>query len=69
MKVMVGCMSESSCAVTAIAHLSPLADWADLDGPFLIKNDPFNGMQVLDGKIVLKDLPRIGAVPNVRYDS
>lgn len=64
LKILLGCMSESSCAVTAAAHLSPLVDWADLDGPSLITNDPFTGMQVVDGKIALNDLPGIGATPN-----
>ena len=41
MKVMLGCMIESSLAVTAAAHLSPLVDWADLDGNLLVTNDPF----------------------------
>lgn len=53
MKILIGCMSESSCAVTAAAHLSPFADWADLDGPYLINNDPFEGVKVAEGKIVL----------------
>ncbi len=60
LKILLGCMAESSCAVTAAAHLSPLADWADLDGPFLIQNDPFAGMTVADGKIVLNQLTGIG---------
>ena len=41
MKVMLGCMTETSCGVSAVSQLSPLADWADLDGNLLIKNDPF----------------------------
>lgn len=65
LKILLGCMSESSCAVTAAAHLSPLVDWADLDGPSLIANDPFTGLQVVDGKIVLNDLPGTGVAPVV----
>jgi L-alanine-DL-glutamate epimerase-like enolase superfamily enzyme len=53
MKLLIGCMSESSCAVTAAAHLASFADWADLDGPYLIKNDPFAGMNIENGKIIL----------------
>jgi L-alanine-DL-glutamate epimerase-like enolase superfamily enzyme len=49
MKVMLGCMIESSLAITAAAHLSPLADTADLDGNLLIDNDPFVGATVRDG--------------------
>jgi L-Ala-D/L-Glu epimerase len=60
MKVMIGCMTETSCAVTAAAMLSPLADWADLDGNLLIDNDVFDGLKISYGKIVLPDLPGIG---------
>ena len=63
MRVMVGCMTETSCAVSAAAQLSPLADFADLDGNLLITNDLFDGMQVLDGKITLPDRPGIGVMP------
>ena len=60
MKVMVGCMTETSCAVSAAAQLSPAVDFADLDGNLLITNDLFKGMEVIDGKITLSDLPGIG---------
>ena len=60
MKVMIGCMTETSCAVSAAAQLSPAADWADLDGNLLISNDPFSGVQVFDGKITLPEKPGIG---------
>ncbi len=60
MKVMIGCMTETSCAVSAAAQLSPLVDWADLDGNLLISNDIYEGVKVTDGKIVLPDLPGIG---------
>lgn len=60
MKVMIGCMTETSCAVTAAAQLSPLADWADLDGNLLISNDVFEGIKIKDGKIILPDAPGIG---------
>ena len=62
MGVMVGCMVESSVAVTAAAHFSPAVDFADLDGPLLIANDPFKGVQFEKGKIVIPDLPGIGVV-------
>ncbi len=61
MKVMIGCMTETSCAVSAAANLSPLVDYADLDGNLLIANDRFSGMTIVDGKITLRDLPGIGA--------
>lgn len=60
MKVMVGCMTETSCAVSAAAQLSPAADFADLDGNLLITNDPFKGVDVVMGKITLPELPGIG---------
>ncbi len=60
MKVMVGCMTETSCGVSAVAQLSPLVDWGDMDGNLLIKNDPFTGMKVVDGKVTLNDWPGIG---------
>ena len=60
MKVMLGCMTETSCAVSAAAHLSPMVDWADLDGNLLIDNDPFDGMKIVDGKITLSDRTGIG---------
>ena len=62
MKVMLGCMTETSCAISAAAQLSPLADWADLDGAVLISNDPFDGATIVDGKVTLTDRPGIGAV-------
>ncbi len=60
MKTMIGCMTETSCAISAAAHLSPNADFADLDGALLIKNDIFEGMNVVDGRIVLNNKPGIG---------
>jgi L-Ala-D/L-Glu epimerase len=61
MKIMLGCMTETSCAISAAAHLSPMVDWADLDGAILISNDNFNGAFIENGKIVLNDRPGIGA--------
>jgi L-alanine-DL-glutamate epimerase-like enolase superfamily enzyme len=60
MKVMIGCMTETSCAVSAAAQLSPKADWADLDGNLLITNDPYKGVQVVNGKMTLIDHSGIG---------
>ncbi len=60
MKVMIGCMTETSCAVSAASQLSPLVDWADLDGNLLISNDIYEGVKVVDGKVTLNDLPGIG---------
>ena len=60
MKVMLGCMTETSCGISAAAQLSPLADWADLDGNLLIANDRFDGVKIVEGKIALPDRPGIG---------
>ena len=65
MKVMIGCMTETSCAVSAAAQLSPAVDFADLDGNLLISNDLFDGMKVEAGRIVLPDRPGIGVLPIV----
>ncbi|MBI4931075.1 MAG: dipeptide epimerase [Bacteroidetes bacterium] len=63
MKIMLGCMSETSCAVSAAAQIAPLVDWIDLDGPLLIKEDYFDGIKFSEGKIILNDLPGIGVKP------
>lgn len=63
MHVMVGCMTETSCAVSAAAQLSPLVDWADLDGNLLISNDVYEGVRVVDGKVTLNRWPGIGIRP------
>lgn len=60
MKVMIGCMTETSCAIAAAAQLSPAVDFANLDGNLLIANDIFRGTTVVDGKITLNQLPGIG---------
>ena len=66
MQVMLGCMTETSCAVTAAAHLAPLADFLDLDGNLLISNNPFEeGAQVVNGKITLPDGPGLGITTNM----
>jgi L-Ala-D/L-Glu epimerase len=62
MKVMLGCMVETSCAISAASHLSPMVDWADLDGALLIKNDIFDGTKIIDGKVTLMDRPGIGVL-------
>ena len=60
MSVMLGCMTETSCACTAAAHLAPAADFCDIDGNLLITNDLFKGMTVRDGLMVLPDGPGLG---------
>jgi L-alanine-DL-glutamate epimerase-like enolase superfamily enzyme len=66
LKVMLGCMIESSVAITAAAHLSPLVDWADLDGNLLIANDPYEGVKVEKGKLILPDRPGLGLLSRAR---
>jgi len=60
MKVMLGCMTETSCAVSAAAQLSPLSEFADLDGNLLISNDPYTGILIQNGKVTLNNQPGIG---------
>jgi len=60
MKVMLGCMVESSCAIAAGAHISPLVDYADLDGNLLIANDPFKSVKIEKGRMILPDTPGLG---------
>jgi L-Ala-D/L-Glu epimerase len=63
MKTMLGCMIESSIGTTAAAHLSPLVDYADLDGNLLIANDPYSGVKVKEGKLILSERPGLGLQP------
>jgi L-Ala-D/L-Glu epimerase len=63
MKTMLGCMVSSSVSVTAAAQLSPLVDYADLDGNLLIANDPFHGVRVEKGKLILPARPGLGLTP------
>lgn len=60
LKVMIGCMVSSSCTVTAAAHISPLVDHADLDGNLLVANDPWRGVRVDKGKLILPTGPGLG---------
>lgn len=62
MKVMIGCMTETSCGVSAAAQLSPIVDWADLDGNLLISNDPYKGVTVQNGKVILPNRSGIGII-------
>jgi L-alanine-DL-glutamate epimerase-like enolase superfamily enzyme len=60
LKIMLGCMIETSVGIAAAANLSPLADYADLDGNLLISNDPFHGIDVSRGKLILRDRSGLG---------
>jgi len=66
MKVMLGCMTETSCAISAAAQLSPLAEWADLDGNLLISNDIYDGVTITDGRVTLNNKPGIGITPKYK---
>ena len=63
LKVMLGCMLESSVLITAAAHISPLVDYADLDGHVLIANDPFVGMKFEAGRMIMPTAPGLGVQP------
>ncbi len=60
MQVMIGCMVESTLGVTAAAHIAPLCDFVDLDGPLLVRNDPFTGIRYQGAKLVLPAAPGLG---------
>jgi L-alanine-DL-glutamate epimerase-like enolase superfamily enzyme len=60
MKVMIGCMTETSCGISAASQLSPMVDWADLDGALLIRNDPFEGATIVDGRVTISERAGIG---------
>jgi L-alanine-DL-glutamate epimerase-like enolase superfamily enzyme len=64
MQVMLSCMVESSVGVTAAAHLAPLCELADLDGPLLIRNDPYTGVRYEGARLVLPDRPGLGLTRN-----
>ncbi len=64
MQVLLGCMIESSLAVAAAAHLAPLVDFTDLDAPLLIRDDPFRGVEIVDGRVMPPDRPGIGVEPS-----
>ena len=63
LRVMLGCMIETSIGTTAMAHLAGMAEWLDLDAPVLISNDPFDGMNFDDSaEVMIPDRPGIGAI-------
>jgi L-Ala-D/L-Glu epimerase len=63
---MIGCMTETSCAISAASQLSPLAQWADLDGNLLITNDCYIGTTINNGKIILNENPGIGVIKKIK---
>jgi putative nucleotidyltransferase with HDIG domain len=63
LRVMIGCMIESSLGITAAAHLAPLVDYLDLDGALLLADDPFSGVGIVEGRLMLPDAPGLGVRP------
>ncbi|MDE3127972.1 MAG: dipeptide epimerase [Gemmatimonadota bacterium] len=66
MRVMMGCMIETSLGITAAAHLAPLLDYADLDGAALLSDDPYDGATIAGGRIAIPDAPGLGVRPRAR---
>ena len=66
MKIMIGCMIESSVSISAGAQLAPMVDYLDLDGALLTSNDPYSGVEIDKGKLVFPDRPGHGALPRVK---
>jgi L-alanine-DL-glutamate epimerase-like enolase superfamily enzyme len=60
MKIMLGCMIESSLGIAAAAQLAPLVDYVDLDGHLLLAEDPFTGLDHQNGKLILSTQPGLG---------
>ncbi|MGB9836774.1 MAG: dipeptide epimerase [Candidatus Saccharicenans sp.] len=65
LKLMIGCMIESSLAIAAAAALTPLFDYADLDGNLLVDNDPFKGLKLEKDRWVLPEAPGLGVEPTI----
>ncbi|MES2706000.1 MAG: dipeptide epimerase [Verrucomicrobiota bacterium] len=63
LKIMLGCMIESSCGISAAAHLSPAVDFTDLDGHLLLASDPFSGLRLEDGRVLTSGRPGLGVEP------
>ena len=62
LKIMMGCMSETSCGIYAAAALAPQIDYCDLDSPWMVKNNPFQTPNLVDGKIILANKPGLGLI-------
>jgi L-alanine-DL-glutamate epimerase-like enolase superfamily enzyme len=69
LKTLIGCMMETSLALTAAAHISPLTDYADLDSGFLLECDPYVGMRIERGSMILPDGPGLGVAPRDEDES
>lgn len=62
LKVMIGCMAETSCSISAAFNLVSEADYVDLDGNLGISNDPFTGIKRVGGELINPNLPGIGLI-------
>lgn len=69
LKIMMGCMIESSIAISAGAQLLPMLNYPDLDGNVLITNDPFDGLINKNGNLLISNRPGLGVEPNEKYNS
>jgi len=70
LKVMLGCMSESSCLISAAFQLASLADWIDLDGNLDVTNDPYHGIETVNGKLINNHVPGIGLInPELAWEN
>jgi len=69
MKVMLGCMNESSIGSAALAHLSPLVDYLDMDGPLLLAEDLATGLQFKDAQPHIEEMPGLSITPTVQFDT
>lgn len=63
LKILLGCMVESSLGIAAALAIAPLVDWVDLDGSLLVKNDPFAGLRLEEGRLLLPEGPGLGVEP------
>lgn len=66
LRVMIGCMIESSVAIAAAVHLAPLADYVDLDSHLYLENDPYTGVELERGTLVLSGAPGLGVRSKTR---
>lgn len=70
LKVMLGCMSETSCLISAAFQLASLADWIDLDGNLGVTNNPYQGIETINGKLINNDVPGIGLInPELSWEN
>ena len=70
LKVMLGCMSETSCLISAAFQLTSLADWIDLDGNLGVTNNPYQGIETINGKLINNDVPGIGLInPELAWEN